>query len=366
MNAADGVQALAAGGRPVAGGAQPLSDHDQRTLLTVQNVHKAYSARSLGDVLRGRPAQRSPALNGVSFQLKAGRVTALLGPNGAGKTTLINVLCDLTRADQGEVIVAGLPIPQAGLAARRLIGYASTNDRSFHWRLSGRYNLEFFAALQGFGRERARALADEMLRRFDLLSHADKFFHTYSAGMKKRLGLARAFLHDPQVLLLDEPTNGLDARSTEELLVMVREQIDVSHKTVLWATHRTEEIERLCDDVIVVIDGCVHFDGGADAFLDISRRHMAFTIDALAPGGGGTAFAALVADLGLRCGPPGPEGNMDLDGVGDENRLSEALARLIAIGVRVRQVARHAEPLHQVFSHLAAQGGRAALGEDGP
>jgi ABC-2 type transport system ATP-binding protein len=327
------------------------------TLLRVRHVCKSYTTRSLGDVLRMRPARASPALRDVSFELQAGRVTALLGPNGAGKTTLINVLCDLSRADGGEVFVAGLPIPEAGRAARRLVGYASTNDRSFYWRLNGRHNLEFFAALQGFDREHSRALADEMLHRFDLSAHGDRFFHTYSAGMKKRLGLARAFLHDPPVLLLDEPTNGLDARSIEELLVMVREQIDASNKTVLWATHRTEEVERLCDDVIVLIDGRMHFDGSADAFLDISRRHMAFTIDALAPAVDGEGFAALAAELGLHSGPPGPEGNFDIDGVGDESHLSAVLVRLIGAGARVRQVARHAEPLHHVFTHLATLGG---------
>ena len=137
---------------------------------------------------------------------------------------------------------------------------------------------------------------------------------------------------------------------------MVREQIEASNKTVLWATHRTEEVERLCDDVIVLIDGRVHFDGSAEAFLDISRRHMAFTIDALAPTVDSAGFAALVAELGLRSGPPGPEGNFDIDGTGDESHLSAVLVHLIGAGARVRQVARHAEPLHHVFTHLASLG----------
>ena len=193
-----------------------------------------------------------------------------------------------------------------------------------------------------------------MLERFDLVSHADYLFHTYSAGMKKRLGLARAFLHDPAVLLLDEPTNGLDARSTEELLVMVREQIAVSQKTVLWATHRVDEIERLCDRVIVLIGGLVRYEGSAQAFLDISRRHMGFTIDVLAPQGDGGRFAAASAALGLTSGLPGLEGNIEIVGTGDEGHLSIVLAELISAGARIRQVERHAEPLHKVFTHLEA------------
>ncbi|MEK8051138.1 ABC transporter ATP-binding protein [Ideonella sp. DXS22W] len=323
-------------------------------LLRVDGLRKTYVSTGFRSLLGLRPPRITQALDGVSFALQAGQVTALLGPNGAGKTTLINILCDLTRANEGRVELAGFEIPEQGRAARRRLGYCSTNDRSFFWRLSGRSNLEFFAALQDYPREEARARADEMLRRFDLQAHAEKLFHTYSAGMKKRLGLARAFLHEPSVLLLDEPTSGLDTRSTDELLAMVRQEIGRRPKTVLWATHRADEIERLCDRVIVMIGGRVHFDDSAERFLGISRRHMVFTIEALAPAAGSDAFTEAMARLGLQCGPVNERGELALVGHGDERALSGVLSAVIAAGALVRQVQRQAEPLHQVFSHLAS------------
>jgi ABC-2 type transport system ATP-binding protein len=155
------------------------------------------------------------------------------------------------------------------------------------------------------------------------------------------------------VLLLDEPTSGLDTRSTEELLAMVRQEIARRPKTVLWATHRADEIERLCDRVIVLIGGRVQFDDSAERFLDISRRHMAFTIEALVPADGGAGFIATMERLGLRCGPVNDQREIMLSGSGDEGRLSTVLTAAIGAGGLVRQVQREAEPLHQVFSHLA-------------
>ena len=169
-------------------------------LLSIDNVSKTYLLQNFATILRLRRPQRSIALRGVSFDLRAGEITALLGPNGAGKTTLATIIADLTRADDGQVTVAGVPVPERSREAQQHIGYLTTNDRSFFWRLSGRKNLEFFAVLHGFSQAKARQRTDEMLERFNLASQADRPFHTYSTGMKKRLGLARAFLHDPKVL----------------------------------------------------------------------------------------------------------------------------------------------------------------------
>ena len=268
-------------------------------LLSIDNVSKTYLLQNFATILRLRRPQRSIALRGVSFDLRAGEITALLGPNGAGKTTLATIIADLTRADDGQVTVAGVPVPERSREAQQHIGYLTTNDRSFFWRLSGRKNLEFFAALHGFSQAKARQRTDEMLERFNLTSQADRPFHTYSTGMKKRLGLARAFLHDPKVLLLDEPTNGLDAQSTAELLELVRHQIRRTGKTVLWATHRAEEVEKLCDRVIVLIAGEKCFDGTSELFQGISRRHMRFRVEVLPTIDDHPRFLALIRGLKL-------------------------------------------------------------------
>lgn len=329
---------------------------NSKTLLKIEDVGKSFPARSLIDTLLGRPKRYTKALGLVSFELKAGQVTALLGPNGAGKTTLINIICDLTRADSGSVTVAGLPVPGDSIRAQRQIGYVTTNDRSFFWRLNARRNLEFFAALQGYPAAEAARRSTEMLVRFNLAAAADRPFHTYSAGMKKRLGLARAFLHDPAILLMDEPTNGLDARSTEELLELVRLEVRAAGKTVLWATHRADEVERLCDRVIVLIGGEVYFHGSVDEFAGISKRHMGFVIEVLVQPEDEKQFPALAASLGLEAGARKADGGWGVSGVGDEAKLSAVLAALLGGGLLVRQVERQPEPLHKVFAHLEKTG----------
>jgi len=335
-----------------------LETDSGEVLLSIKNVSKTYVIRSFAAIMRLRPPQQSIALRGVSFELKAGEITALLGPNGAGKTTLATIIADLTRPDSGHVAVVGLPVPERSREAQRHIGYLTTNDRSFFWRLSGRKNLEFFAALHGFRRTEAHRRTAEMLERFKLTSHADRPFHTYSTGMKKRLGLARAFLHDPKVLLLDEPTNGLDAQSTEELLELVRHQIQRTGKTVLWATHRTDEVERLCDRVMVLIAGEKRFDGTSELFQAISRRHMCFGIEVLPPTDDCHRFIELIRALELTVATKNADGKLKISGTGDERQLSSVLSALIDSGAFIHRVEREPEPLHKVFSHLGGLGER--------
>lgn len=327
------------------------------SLLRVEKVSKTYVIRNFASVLRLRPPYLLTALRSVSFSLNAGEITALLGPNGAGKTTLVNIMCDLTRADSGQVTVAGAPVPQESRDAQRHIGYVTTNERSFFWRLSGKKNLEFFAALHGYSSAEAKTRSADMLERFHLASEADRPFHTYSTGMKKRLGLARAFLHDPPVLLLDEPTNGLDAESTEDLVELVSLQIRRTGKTILWATHRADEVERLSDRVIVLVGGEVRFNGSADRFLDISRRHMCFSVELLPSPAVGVRLLELIPRLDLEVRGRKSDGKLEVTGVGDERRLSSVLATLIGAGIFIHRVERDPEPLHKVFSHLEDPGG---------
>ncbi len=325
-------------------------------LLSIKSVSKTYSVMNFMTIMRFRAPKRFAALRDVSFDLKEGEITALLGPNGAGKTTLATIIADLTRANFGSVTVAGVPVPEQSREAQRQTGYLTTNDRSFFWRLSGRKNLEFFATLHGFCHSDARRRAAEMLEQFNLTSQADLPFNTYSTGMKKRLGLARAFLHDPKVLVLDEATNGLDAKATEELLDLVRHQIKRNGKTVLWATHRVEEVEKLCDRAIVLIGGEVRFDGSSDLFLEVCRRHMRFTIEAFFSADHRVGLLELIQCLDLSINAEKTDGKIEISGVGDEHRLSSVLLAILNIGVLIYRIDRAPEPLHKLFEHLEGLG----------
>ncbi len=151
---------------------------------------------------------------------------------------------------------------------------------------------------------------------------------------------------------MDEPTNGLDARSTEELLELVQREVQAAGKTVLWATHRADEVERLCDHVVVLIDGQVFFHGSVDEFVGISKRHMGFMIEVLVQPEDEQQFSLLATSLGLAMGTRKTDGCLGVSGVGNEAKLSAVLAAMLGSGVLVRQVERQPEPLHKVFAHL--------------
>ncbi|MEW6742816.1 MAG: ABC transporter ATP-binding protein [Planctomycetota bacterium] len=328
----------------------------RRALIEVEHLSKTYRVRTFSDLLRPRNASRIPALSDVSLKLYPGEVTALLGPNGAGKTTLINIVCDLTRSDSGAVRVAGYPVPRESRRAQREIGVVTTNDRSFFWRLSGRHNLEFFAALHGIPRRLARERSRQMLERFGLSSHADRLFRTYSAGMKKRLGLARAFLHDPAVLLMDESTSGLDAAATEDLLQLVDTEVRSAGKCVLWATHRAEEVERLCDRVLVLGGGRLLYDGRVEHFRELGRRRSGFLVEVRLPPTGANALLAHLRQTGATVATRRADGSCELTGIEDERRLSALLTAVLDAEGTVTRVERRADPLHIVFEQLAANG----------
>ena len=320
--------------------------------MQVRETSKAYPERSLKHLLFfGRP-QSVKALYNVSLELSSGQVTALLGPNGAGKTTLINIICGLTHADTGSVSVAGIPVPARTLEAQKKVGYVNTNDRSFFWRLTGRQNMEFFASLQGLTHRISRARTQEMLDRFGLSAQADQMFYTYSAGMKKRLGLGRAFMHDPEVILMDEATNGLDAQATEDLLDLVRNEIRSAGKSVLWSTHRAEEVEKICDRVIVLGDGQIRFDGSIEKFRQLCRKQAGFMVEIKLPDHAQQAVLALVESQGGQLIKSELSNYQEVTGIRDEKSLAYLLKAIIDKGATVRKVDHLAEPLHEVFIKL--------------
>ncbi len=197
------------------------------------------------------------ALKGVSFEVGWGEVFGLLGPNGAGKTTTVKIISTLLLPDQGNAWVAGYSVLDEPVEVRERIGVVLSVERGFFWKLTGRENLRYFAMLRGMrGRELERRI-DEILELVGLkrLGGADKLYEEYSLGMKARLALARAMLHDPPILILDEPTLGLDppaAREVRELLVRLAHR---EGKGVLVTTHNMFEAEMICDRVAIISEG---------------------------------------------------------------------------------------------------------------
>ncbi|HEY4492178.1 MAG TPA: ABC transporter ATP-binding protein [Acidobacteriota bacterium] len=204
--------------------------------------------------------QETTAVENVSFQIGQGEIFGLLGPNGAGKTTTVRILAGLLSPTSGNATVAGFPLAQHGQAARRSIGFL-TEVPGFYDRLSAFTNLEFFGELYGI--KHTKRQIQKYLELFGLWERRMDIVGTYSKGMKQKLALARALLHEPPVLLLDEPSAGLDP----EMQKMVREFIaglKSSQRAILMCTHNLDEAERLCDRIAVLKTKIVAIDQPAD------------------------------------------------------------------------------------------------------
>lgn len=190
------------------------------------------------------------AVNGISFTAEPGQVTGFLGPNGAGKTTTMRMLTGYSPPSSGSAKVAGYDIFEQSMDVRKHVGYLPENVPLYR-DMTARGYLMYVAEIRGVSQRRARAL--DVLKRVGLEDRANSRIRTLSKGMKQRVGLAAAILHDPQVLILDEPTIGLDPLQVLELRDLVRD-LGTNH-TVMFSTHILSEAEQVCDKVIIINRG---------------------------------------------------------------------------------------------------------------
>jgi ABC-2 type transport system ATP-binding protein len=199
------------------------------------------------------------AVRGVSLDISAGEIFALLGPNGAGKTTLISMLMGMLRPTSGEVTVGGLSAFERGVECKRMIGFLP-DEPVFYDFMSGRDILRFVGEMHGLDSKTIETRSAAMAERLSLTDAMDEFAENYSRGMKKKLGLMCALLHEPALVVLDEPTNGLDPHGTMVLHEMMRE-IAAAGRTVLFSTHLLDQAERLCTRVAVINHGQLAAEG---------------------------------------------------------------------------------------------------------
>ena len=201
--------------------------------------------------------ERVEALRGVDFHVKTGEIFGLLGPNGAGKTTLVKILACLVLPDRGRAVVGGSDVRKEN-DVKPKIGLVHSDERSFYWRLSGRENLSFFARLYDVPGKQIAPRIKLLLEKVDLTADADRRFSDYSSGMKQRLAIARALLHDPPILLMDEPTRSLDPESSRSLRAFILDELKGRDgKTILLATHNLREAETLCDRLAILVQGTI-------------------------------------------------------------------------------------------------------------
>jgi ABC-2 type transport system ATP-binding protein len=193
------------------------------------------------------------AVNAMSFQVARGEVFGLLGPNGAGKTTTIRMLTGLTKPTTGTAKVAGRDCVRESLAVKQRIGIVSEVSNLYN-EMSAWDNLMFIGELYGVDKPTRTAKAKELLKVFQLYERRNNRLGTYSKGMKRRVRIAAALVHNPEVLFLDEPTSGLDVQSSRLIRLIVRE-LNRKGTTVFLTTHYIEEADELCNKVAIIREG---------------------------------------------------------------------------------------------------------------
>jgi sodium transport system ATP-binding protein len=206
------------------------------------------------------------AVEDVSFTASDGCVTALLGPNGAGKTTSLRMLYGLLQPDAGQAVVDGAVAAQEPLAAQRRLGVLP-DAPGLYGRLTAREHLRYAARLQGLSAKEAETRAAALIERLDMAGIADRRSAGFSQGERRKIGLGRALIHDPQNIVLDEPTNGLDVPSTRAMRKYVRNLADEG-KCVLFSTHILQEVSAVCDRVVIIARGKVVAEGTPEELLE--------------------------------------------------------------------------------------------------
>ena len=195
------------------------------------------------------------AVNDINLRVDDGETIGLLGPNGAGKTTTVSIIAGLLSADSGEVLIEGKQVKGDTDPVKLKIGLVP-QDMALYDQLTAHENLTFFAALYSLAGAKAKQAIGDVLNLVALSDRAAHKVGTFSGGMKRRLNLAAALLHDPQILLLDEPTVGVDPQSRNAIFENL-EALKKRGKTLIYTTHYMEEAERLCDRIVIIDHGKV-------------------------------------------------------------------------------------------------------------
>jgi sodium transport system ATP-binding protein len=228
-------------------------------MIQVENLTKSFRDLRRGHVL---------AVDHISFEARPGEVLALLGPNGAGKTTTMRILCTVLRPSGGVARICGYDVASQPADVRRSIGFLSANTAIYD-RMSAWEMVEYFGSLYGMEKERLRERMEEVFRDLHMNDFRDVLGSKMSTGMRQKVSIARAIVHDPPVLIFDEPTAGLDVLVARAVLQSI-ERLRALGKCVLYSTHIMREVERLCDRVAIVSHGRIQTCG---TLQELRERH---------------------------------------------------------------------------------------------
>jgi ABC-2 type transport system ATP-binding protein len=221
-----------------------------------------------------------PAVRDISFEVQAGEVLGFLGPNGAGKSTTMKMLTGFIKPTSGQIEVCGYDVLREPKKAQHKIGYLPEGAPCYE-EMTPRGFLKFIAEIRGFRGAQLTYCVDDVVSKLSLQEVLDQRIETLSKGFKRRVGLAQAILHDPDVLILDEPTDGLDPNQKHHVREMISGLSET--KIVIISTHILEEVSAVCSRAIIIADGSVVLDGTPESLESRSRNYQSVVI-ALQPG----------------------------------------------------------------------------------
>ncbi|MDX1764115.1 MAG: ABC transporter ATP-binding protein [bacterium] len=286
------------------------------------------------------------ALRDVTFDVFRGEVFGLLGSNGAGKTTLLKILATLIRPDRGDVSVCGYGVVQDERHVRARIGFVAADERSFHWRLTGRQNLRFSGSLLNLSGGVLCERIEEMTELLEMAEFLDRRVDSYSAGMKQRLAVARGLLARPEVLLMDEPTRGLDPVSARKLLESVRSLADSERTTVLMVTHQLSEASRICDRIAVLHRGRVERIDAVGELIGSTEASGTYVIYGKIPAGVSREWVGALPAV-RKCSV---EGNcMEVELWEPEKNLGSLLERMLKKDFKISKIELKNSKLEEIY-----------------
>jgi len=305
-------------------------------LLSVEHVSKSYGTRK--------------AVDGVSFQVRQGQTLGLLGPNGAGKSTTVGMICGLLRPDSGRIVMAGDTVTPGASAAKRQIGLVP-QDLALYEDLDALENLKLFGALYGLKGTQLRQRCEQALALVNLADRAGHKPSTFSGGMKRRLNIAAALLHDPQLLILDEPTVGVDPQSRNAIFDTL-EALQAQGRSLIYTSHYMEEVERLADHIVIIDHGKVLADETPAALYQRLPAQAALQVELSAE-----PASALVGALQAQPGVTGVErsGATLNIGLADALHAAAVLGWLHAQGQSLRHFATARTSLEHIFLNLTGR-----------
>jgi len=310
-------------------------------LITVDNLSKYYKDRK--------------AIDTISFSIPEGAIFGFIGPNGAGKTTTIKILTTLLQPSSGTIIVDGHDVTRDKLHIRRNIGYVpdffGLYDEMSVWEY-----LDFFAGCYAIPKADRKTLLSDLLTLVDLVHRQNDFVESLSRGMKQRLGLARALLHDPKVLVLDEPASGLDPRARVEFRALLKE-LQRMGKTIFFSSHILADVDELCTEVGIIEAGRIVANGDLRALRARMQTHRAIYItlvgDHLDAARMTLSAIPEVTDLTYHQNKEA-DWELELKFMGDKMDVSALIARLVSANVPLLSFREEVETLENVFMQLTA------------